>query len=94
METTLIVTYEKVKHICLPVTRTQIEHLTGGIEWVTGRGFSIPVNEMDTHHILNVIKCLEGHGKTEISDDWLMSETNLNRWEWHRVLNEELTRRQ
>lgn len=46
------------------------EDLLESKTWLTAKRIRIPISEMATPHIKNVIKCLEGKGYSTIPHNW------------------------
>lgn len=65
---------------------------TENINWITATGTVIPVNQLHTNHIKNIINCLNGYG-SNISDAYLKVYTSYDRYEWLKILSYELSTR-
>jgi len=57
--------------------------------WITAAGQVITPSEMDSKHIENTIKCLNGEGKSVIPDRYC----GLRRELWLEIFNNELSKR-
>ena len=57
--------------------------------WRTAGGFYIPLSQVHTGHIKNIMKCLTGLGQMEIPNPY-QGKSNI---EWYCIFNKELYKR-
>lgn len=58
--------------------------------WKVGNGASIPIRQIGTTHIHNIIDCLNDRGRVRIPDIY----EGYTKSEWVRIMQEELNRRE
>lgn len=54
--------------------------------WKTGSGSNVPVSQMETRHIINTLRCIDGYSRTKIS----FPRNGKGKTAWRRILNDEL----
>lgn len=82
---------EKLYDIAFEQADIDWDDLLANRTWITAKRVRIPINEMQTSHIVNCIKCLKGKSirNTVIPQGW----AGNTRDKWIKVFQEELDRR-
>lgn len=72
-----------------PLQQFEIKTLIENDVWITARKEKMYVRNMETKHIVNCIRCLEGNGKSHIPEGYLGGKDK-----WLKIFNKELANRQ
>ena len=67
----------------------EIKYPPGSIQWRTGQGTIIPIDQLSNSHIRNILTCLTGTGERTIPDPYQDKTHN----EWYLILLNELRSR-
>jgi hypothetical protein len=58
--------------------------------WMTASIIQIPLKQMNTKHMANTLKCLNGDGLQTIPDEFINHYTRFNRLQWIEIFKNEL----